>query len=317
MKTRGKMKKEIQFSEEQLMVAAKKITDNHAIYKTPHFQEQVYLMGKWGFDTALITKFMKQELALQDVDFFRMLFLITKDFDYIKSNFLEKEFAYDDAIEKVMEYLLEKKYPTSEVEELKGEKDKLKAEFELHKAFLEKEFEFTRQMADQQHMHEKEIIALEGNSAIEVLKTENIHLKKQLEELKDSKEVIVKKKWFNLKKFFSHRPKLISEDETKEGFIVSLLHNLEFKPEQYAVILAAVENGLPLEDIKQIAKVALPADNMQLLCRMFYKKRKITPAAVIAAQSKDITEEEKEVLETSSETQKDTDEKQVEDKVNE
>lgn len=275
MKTKGKMKKELRLTEEQLSAAVKKVSDNHEIYKTSHFQEQLYLMGKWGFSTEMIKNFMGLDLSLQDVDFFRTLLLITKDFDYIKSNFIETEFLYEDAIAKAVGDLLEKQYPVSEVEGLQREKERLKTEFELHKSFLEKEFELTQQLADERHNHEKEIITIEGGSEQKILKTENEYLKKRIEELNVAMNISQpKKRRFGFGKHFPFCT-AARKEETKEDFIVSVLHNLEFQPDQYAIILAAVENGLPLEDIRKIAQPSMPPNNMQLLCQMFYKQRGI------------------------------------------
>lgn len=164
MKTNGKLKAAAEnVSEEKLLQVVKEYADMNPVYRnTPHFQEQLYLMLKWGYSKKLIEKFLESELKVQDVDFFRLIYLLVKDFNFIKEHFMDQEFIYEVAVDQALDHMLNKKYPVlNEIEFLRLEKEKIRQQYEAQQAFIRKEFDFESKMKEMQMLHQKELSELQ------------------------------------------------------------------------------------------------------------------------------------------------------------
>ena len=304
IKTEGYLKAGNRMPEEKIVVAMKQYGDIKELYKQEHFQEQLYLMIKWGFSDSLIRGFLSNELRLQDIDFFRLLILFTNDYSFIEKTFLHHKFIYEDAINETVEFIFSSKYPIiKEIEALRVEKEDLKRQFELQKEFLQREYDFNAKFHELQHTHAEEIKDIKLQNAIDSFEREKRDLKRTIEGLESDNRMLQQtitstpsvilpaeeitstpsisspaekmvSKGEKRSGFFKKlMPKSKSNEEEKTQFIIHILQDVKFKTEQYKVILFAFEKGLPLEDIKQLAAPELPVENMLLLCQMFFKKR--------------------------------------------
>jgi hypothetical protein len=300
IKTKGDMKV-AGVSDEEAIAVMEHYQQGNELYKTEHFKEQLYLMIRWGFEDTVIEKFKELPLRLQDVDFFRLIVLLTKDFSYIEDNLIGTKFVYENVLDEVLAHIFEERYATAkDVKRLQDEKESLKREFELQREFLEKEFDFKEQFQRMKSEHVEELKRVEAEYLNEAQQVIVINLKERIKELeeqilikhipvnqiatshivkeaqlealpkpislpsKDSKVAVLKRFW----------NRFIFKDAIalKDNFITNILLDVNFNVEQYKVIIEAFDAGLKLEDVKKFAKAEVPVENMKLLRQMLYKR---------------------------------------------
>lgn len=300
-----------------------------------HSKEQLYWMLQWQFNNDTVNMLLSSGASSQDMDFLRLIIFLMGS-SYVRDNYMNKDFCYEEVITKVRKDLAagDAGELLQKLKNLEEQRAKLEASYEMDMKFLRQKFDSDKNLFEKDLTHAMEMNRIK----------EDFHMKekgKLMEELtelrKEKEEYSARLKYLEAE---NSRIREIHHDQeknmktgfpmeipkTRKGFWFSKLRRRQkdkkekdliyvravkdngYSIDQLQFLKFATESGITLSELETLANPKIPLARMKLLCKLFFSRHGIEqpfPEEENEDESENASDSDHKITSFSEENEKD------------
>ena len=119
-----------------------------------HSKEQLYWMLQWQFNNDTVNMLLSSGASSQDMDFLRLIIFLMGS-SYVRDNYMNKDFCYEEVITKVRKDLAagDAGELLQKLKNLEEQRAKLEASYEMDMKFLRQKFDSDKNLFDKDLTH--------------------------------------------------------------------------------------------------------------------------------------------------------------------